>query len=103
MFKKISIDEAKNMMDTGHVNIIDIRDLNSYLAAHIQNAEHITSENMGEFCDNTDKLSRVIVYCYHGNNSQMAAAFLAEHGFNEVYSLDGGFEQWRGKYSFESE
>ena len=28
--------------------------------------------------------------------SQSAAAFLNEKGFDEVYSLDGGFEYWRG-------
>jgi len=34
------------------------------------------------------------VVCYHGISSQSAAAYLAEQGFRDTYSLDGGFEAW---------
>ncbi|MGL5628515.1 MAG: rhodanese-like domain-containing protein, partial [Plesiomonas shigelloides] len=37
----------------------------------------------------------VIVMCYHGNSSQGAAQYLVNQGFDEVYSLNGGFEAWR--------
>jgi thiosulfate sulfurtransferase len=40
----------------------------------------------------------VVVCCYHGNSSQSAAQFLVEQGFTEVYSLNGGFEQWKVSY-----
>jgi thiosulfate sulfurtransferase len=40
----------------------------------------------------------LIVACYHGNSSQSAAAYLAEQGFSDVYSLDGGFELWRATF-----
>ncbi len=43
----------------------------------------------------------VIVCCYHGISSQQAAQFLIHQGFEEVYSLDGGFEAWRKGQSFE--
>ena len=29
------------------------------------------------------------------NSSQNAAQFLGENGFKEVYSMDGGFEEWK--------
>ena len=34
----------------------------------------------------------------HGNSSQPAAQFLYEKGFEQVYSLDGGFEAWQALF-----
>jgi len=39
-----------------------------------------------------------VVVCYHGNSSQQAAQFFAGEGFNDVYSMDGGFEAWKLQY-----
>lgn len=36
----------------------------------------------------------VLVMCYHGISSQGAAQYLVNQGFEEVYSVDGGFEAW---------
>ncbi len=43
-----------------------------------------------------------VVVCYHGRSSQGAAQYLAEQGFDTVYSMDGGFESWRLAYPFNS-
>jgi thiosulfate sulfurtransferase len=42
----------------------------------------------------------VIVCCYHGVSSQQAAQFLIHQGFENVYSMDGGFEAWRKELPF---
>ena len=42
----------------------------------------------------TDFETPVIVCCYHGISSQQAAQFLIHQGYDEVYSLDGGYEAW---------
>ncbi|MGL5597426.1 MAG: rhodanese-like domain-containing protein, partial [Aeromonas sp.] len=44
----------------------------------------------------------VIVMCYHGNSSQGAAQYLLQQGYDEVYSLDGGFEGWRSTFPVET-
>ena len=36
----------------------------------------------------------VLVMCYHGHSSQGAAQYLINQGYDEVYSVDGGFEGW---------
>ena len=48
-----------------------------------------------DFIDNADVEAPVLIYCYHGNLSQGAAAYLAEQGFKHAYSLDGGYEAWK--------
>ncbi len=43
----------------------------------------------------TPKDRPVLIYCYHGNASQVRAQTFADFRFKKVYSLDGGYESWR--------
>lgn len=94
-WKEISVQETREKIDSGDVEIIDIRDQGSYEMAHIPGAIQLTKQNVDEFMSKVDKDKSVIVYCYHGISSQGAASFFAEQGFKEVYSMAGGFEAWR--------
>lgn len=38
--------------------------------------------------------ARLIVYCHHGVRSQVAASWLARHGFENVENLSGGIDAW---------
>lgn len=95
----ISIDEAKKLIDESAVTLADIRDAGSFSQASISNAVHITQESVDDFLQSADKGQALIIYCYHGNSSKGAADYFASQGFNEVFSMDGGFEAWRVKYS----
>lgn len=86
------------MLSDGKVQLVDIRDEQSYAAGHIEGARHLDNTTLQAFVEEADPDQPVIVYCYHGNSSQPAAAFLNEHGFEDVYSMDGGFEVWRQQY-----
>lgn len=97
-FKHVSVDQAQQLLQEDSCQIVDIRDQQSYALAHIQGAEHLHNENVADFVAGADKQAPLIVYCYHGNSSQGAAQYFAEQGFTEVYSMDGGFEQWRQHY-----
>ncbi len=97
-YRRISIDEAKELVDAGRVTIGDVRDADSFSAACIENAIHVAHETMDEFLAVTDKNKPLLLYCYHGNSSQGAANYFSERGFVEIYSMDGGFEAWRQKY-----
>jgi thiosulfate sulfurtransferase len=37
----------------------------------------------------------VLVICYHGISSQGAAQYLVNQGFEQVYSVVGGFDEWK--------
>jgi len=97
-YQRISCTDAKALIDSKDVNIIDIRDEKTFNGGHITDAEHIDNTSIAEFINDTDHATAVIVCCYHGNSSQSAGAYLAEQGFEEVYSLDGGYEQWASAY-----
>ncbi|MFL3653511.1 MAG: thiosulfate sulfurtransferase GlpE [Halioglobus sp.] len=97
-FKCISIDEAKALIDIGSVTIADVRDADTYLAGNIENAINIQQDSMYEFLAAADRDQPLLVYCYHGNSSQGAADYFFNQGFEDVYSMDGGYEAWRLKY-----
>ena len=98
-FKRISVEQSKLLLENDNVAILDVRDQQSFEEAHIENAIHLDESKVTEFLKSQEKSHPLLVYCYHGNSSQSAADYFAEQGFSDVYSMDGGFEEWRSKYS----
>ena len=92
-YKRISIEEAQELM-SDETTIIDVRDPESYSIGHIENAGHVSNENILQFIDGANKSRPLIIYCYRGNSRQDAAGYLSDKGFLDVYSMDGGFEEW---------
>ena len=99
-FKHISIDTGKAMIDEKTAAIVDIRDVASFKLGHIESAILIDNENVQDFIREADLDQPLIVCCYHGNSSQSAAQFFTDQGFEDVYSLDGGFESWKQAYPY---
>lgn len=97
-FRHIDIDRAREYLDAGTAVFLDIRDPESREADCIKRSVHLTDENAESFLTSSEKEHPVVVYCYHGNSSQMAAQYLVDHGFAEVYSMDGGFEAWASRH-----
>ncbi|WP_372831296.1 thiosulfate sulfurtransferase GlpE [Pontibacterium sp.] len=75
--------------------VADIRDQQSFVAGHMPNAVNVNNDNLHQFMQDADMDKPLLVCCYHGISSQSAAQFLVQQGFDEVYSVNGGFEAWR--------
>ncbi|MDF2179266.1 thiosulfate sulfurtransferase GlpE [Aliiglaciecola sp. CAU 1673] len=99
-FKHINAAEAKERLESGSAVVADIRDGQSFLNGHIAGSVHLTNDNLSQFMQDTPQDKAVIVCCYHGISSQQAAQFLVQQGYQQVYSLDGGFEGWRLGFPF---
>lgn len=99
---QIQIHDAKKKLDREECLFLDIRDPASFRQGHIPGAIHLHDANVQEFVEQTDKTREVVVYCYHGNSSLAAAAFLIDNGFKSVASMSGGFEAWRPVYEHEA-
>ncbi len=95
-FAHISVQQTLEKIASGSVKIVDIRDEQSFSQGHIPDSYHLTSGSLTQFMQDNEFDTPVIVCCYHGHSSQQAAQYLIHQGFEEVYSLDGGFEAWRG-------
>ena len=97
-FKQIDAQGAKELIGRGNLTVVDIRDMQSYFEAHIPGAVSVTEENVPDFIKTADRNIPLICYCYHGISSQGAAQFFIQNGFKDVYSIQGGFEEWRGRF-----
>ena len=97
-FEQIDVSKAKEMIDKKQATVVDIRDPGSFAEAHIQGAINIDDNNVQEFLKNTDKHKPLVCYCYRGFSSQGAAEYFSGQGFAQVYSVIGGFEQWRQEF-----
>ena len=97
-YKKITSDEAKKMMETQKVIVVDVRTLEEYNEGHIPNAISIpleTIENKAEVkLKNKDDL--ILVYCRSGRRSREAALKLIENGYTNVIDF-GGIKDWNGE------
>jgi thiosulfate sulfurtransferase len=100
---EIQLHQAKERLDNKDGMFVDIRDQDSYQAAHIPGALHLQDSNLQQFVQNTDKEKPLVVYCYHGNSSLGAVAYFIENGFKNVASMSGGFEAWRHVYAHVAE
>ncbi|RYV03660.1 thiosulfate sulfurtransferase GlpE [Shewanella sp. OPT22] len=92
--KHINVEQLKALTDKDKVQVVDIRDPQSYAANHIDASQHLTNENIADFMREADLDATTVVVCYHGISSVSAAEYLISQGFEDVYSLDGGFEAW---------
>lgn len=76
------------------VMVLDIRDPDSFASGHIAKAIHLSNDNASEVLPTLDPSAALVVCCYHGHSSQPVAQWLSEQGFEQVFSLDGGYAQW---------
>lgn len=96
-FERIGPEPASQLIDQGAA-VVDIRDPQSFAAGHISGAIHLDNNSLPPFVAAADRAQPLIVCCYHGNSSQPAAAYFADLGFAQVFSLDGGYELWSHQF-----
>ena len=95
--KTISVSEAREKLDKDEVIFVDVRDPGSYENGHIPGAVLVNDSNISDFISSADKTRTHIIYCYHGNSSRGGAAYFEENGFQDVYSMAGGFSAWNAQ------
>lgn len=95
-YQPITQEEAKEMMDTQEVIILDVREQDEYDSSHIPGAVLLP---VGTIDKDTaakvipEKDSMVLVYCHSGNRSKSASSTLAELGYTNIYEF-GGINTW---------
>lgn len=95
----ISQEQAHALLsDNADVQIADIRDSDWFNQSHISGAVRLGSDTLEDFLCSADLDTPLLVYCHHGISSMGAGEILLQRGFNEVMSLNGGFEEWRCNY-----
>ncbi|MBD1576451.1 thiosulfate sulfurtransferase GlpE [Vibrio sp. S11_S32] len=94
-FLQINVEQAQQLMINQAAVLFDIRDPQSFALAHAGEAKHLTNDTMVALLEELEFDQPILVMCYHGISSQGAAQYLVNQGYEEVYSVDGGFEAWQ--------
>ncbi len=95
-YQKISQEEAKEMMDSQEVIILDVREQDEYDGGRIPGAVLLPVGTIDETTAAEvipEKDSTVLVYCRSGNRSKTASSTLADLGYTNIYEF-GGINTW---------
>ena len=100
-YKQISMDEAKQIFESGTEDsylILDVRRADEFAAGHIPGAVNVANESIGEEppVELPDKNQTIYVYCRSGNRSKQAAGKLATLGYKNIVEF-GGILEWTGE------
>ncbi|MFZ2492812.1 MAG: rhodanese-like domain-containing protein [Thermoanaerobaculia bacterium] len=97
-FKRISVDEAKAAIDRGEVTVLDVREMDAYLAGHIPGALHIPLTRVEGEIPYLPKGKPIVTYCTcPAEETSGAAAAILEKGGMQSMALTGGLGAWQQK------
>ena len=98
-YKRISMDEAKTLMEKeeGYI-LLDVRTKGEYESGYIPGAINIPLSNIDEKIISSlpDKSQMILVYCRSGNRSREASDKLSKLGYSNVLEI-GGINAWKGE------
>lgn len=95
--KEVSVDEVMQMMQRGErFALVDVREDREWMAGHIAGAIHIGKgvierDIEGRVPDHGEK---IVLYCGGGYRSVLAAEAIQKMGYDDVYSMAGGWREW---------
>jgi len=92
---KISSEDAKKIMDSEDVIVLDVRTQDEYNAGHIDKSVLLPVTEIEQKAEEVlkNKNEKILVYCRSGNRSAMASKLLIEMGYTKVYDF-GGIIDW---------
>lgn len=85
---------AEKLSKHEDIQLVDVRELDEWNICNIPGSHHIPFQEISVRWDELDKLKPVVVICHHGIRSMYAGEDLLAMGFEEVYNLAGGIDNW---------
>ena len=96
-FFRISVDEAKEMLDGDDSVLIDVRNPDEFAGGHLPGATLIPVNNVFARREELPADKKIIFVCSVGQRSALAAEMAAAGGIpaDRLYNLEGGTDAWR--------
>jgi rhodanese-related sulfurtransferase len=97
--REVTIDETRSKIERGRAKVIDVREESEWAAGHIQGAEYLGRGVLERDIEQRvpDKNAELILYCGGGFRSALAADNLQKMGYTNVFSMAGGWREWKEK------
>lgn len=86
--------KAADKITAGDVFLIDVRSEDEWVAGRIPQANHLFLGNLTEHLNRVPKDKPIMVQCQSGIRSAIGASLLQAHGIEQVFNLEGGFNNW---------
>lgn len=87
--------EARELLASGDVALLDCRTADELAIASIDGATHVPMHEIEDRLDEIEDLERPIaVICHHGQRSLRVSLMLRAHGFEDAVSVAGGIDLW---------
>ena len=92
---QVSSADALRIINKGAM-VVDVRSVDAFGSGHIVNARNIGLEALESDRPPLKRKNKVLLtVCENGASSSRAANALRKAGFESVFSLKGGLQQWR--------
>lgn len=90
----IGLNKLKNIEK---ILILDVRNENELIEGYIKGSINLPLDNLEDKIYSLDlkKDEKIVIYCSKGIRSITASEILNKYGFKNLYSLSGGFNQWK--------
>jgi len=95
--RKLSNLEATQLINRENAIVFDVRDQTAFSKGHIIGSQHLLPSQVKDKLNQLSKYKTqpVIVVCEYGQQSSAVGEVLRKNGFERVYNLQGGLNNWR--------
>jgi rhodanese-related sulfurtransferase len=91
----VSVQQGKEMIDSGEVFILDVRTQEEYDDGHIMGSTLIPVDELDSRLKELPRDKKILVYCRTGQRSLTASEKLENSGFTQLYNMKGGITDWK--------
>ncbi len=97
--REITPSEADALRQRGGIALVDVREASEWDQGHVPGARHIARSHVEQDIEAAlpDRATPVILYCAGGIRSLFVAQTLRAMGYEDVASVLGGFQAWKGQ------
>ncbi|MBI2872501.1 MAG: rhodanese-like domain-containing protein [Chloroflexi bacterium] len=95
-YRRISVDEAKAMLDEGDSLVVDVRNPDEWVSGHVQGAVHIPVDSVLSRADELPRDKNLLFICAVGVRSGLACEMAAALGFDRerLFNIEEGTPRW---------
>jgi rhodanese-related sulfurtransferase len=93
-FTRVNVETARKLIQTGDVQVIDVREPNEYAEGHIPGVTLVPLNQLLARPQQYIKRDNVLFVCAMGQRSALACEMAAAIGFEHLYNLEGGTIAW---------
>jgi rhodanese-related sulfurtransferase len=94
-FTRITVSEAKAMLDNGDAVLIDVREPHEYAEDHAAGATLIPLNSVWARQSELPEDKDLLMICKSGQRSALASEYAAAAGRTRLFNVEGGTDSWR--------